>query len=80
MKPKAQAKITRTRIRSMNGGIMISFAIVLQKHFLLSMSETLAHFPARSEEKDHPGTHAPMWRDVNAKTFEPQRSHNEDVL
>ena len=54
----------------MNGGIMVSFAVVFQKHFLLSMSETLAHFPASSQEKDHPGTHAPMCRDVNAKTFE----------
>jgi hypothetical protein len=80
MKPKAQAKITRMRTRSMNGGIMISFAVVFQKHFLLSMLETLARFPARSQEKDHPGTHAPMCRDVNAKTCEPLRSPNEDVL
>jgi len=51
MKPKAQAKITRTRTRSMNGGIMISFAVLFQKHFLLSMPETLAYFLREAKKK-----------------------------
>jgi hypothetical protein len=36
MKPKAQVKITRTSNRSMNGGIMLSFAIIFKTPFLLT--------------------------------------------
>ena len=35
----------------MNGGIMISFAVLFQKHFLLSMPETLAYFLREAKKK-----------------------------